>query len=57
MAILNSSVLEWSNHSITDFQNVRFSNGFRIQMFGIRAPTVYNTGEMGDMYCCKDIKK
>ena len=29
------------NHSITDFQNVRFSNGFGIRMFSIRALTVF----------------
>ena len=28
------------NHSKTDFQNVRFSNGFGIRMFSIRALTV-----------------
>ena len=40
-------VLEWlertirnSNHPNTDHENVRYSNGFGIRMFGIRAPTV-----------------
>ena len=28
------------HHSKSDFKNVRFSNGFRIQMVGIRTPTV-----------------
>ena len=30
------------NHSKTDLQKVRFSKGFRIRMFGIRAPTLHD---------------
>ena len=26
----------------TEHENVRYSNGFGIEIFGIRAPTVYN---------------
>ena len=41
--MVKSSVFEWLDHSKTDLQNVRFSNGFGIRMFGIRAPTVFKS--------------
>ena len=45
-AVLKSTVFKWSVHicgserSKTELKNVRFSDGFRIRIFGIRAPTV-----------------
>ena len=39
--MVKSSVFKWLDHSKTDLQNVWFSNGFGIRMFGIRAPTVF----------------
>ena len=38
--MVKSWVFKWLDHSKTDLQNVQFSNGFGIRMFGIRAPTV-----------------
>ena len=40
---MKSSVFEWFGRSKMDLQNVRFSNGFGIQMFDIRALTVLAT--------------
>ena len=54
--MVKSSVFEWLDHSKTDLQNVRFSNGFGIRMFGIRAPTVLgytNTGLIFFSICAK----